>query len=105
MNIIYNTIIPLKGFKCINLFGVLFTRKGETLSERNIQHEYIHTLQMKELLYIGFYLWYILEWIFRLFLQGNAYRNISFEKEAYCNESNKKYICSRKKFAWTNYFK
>lgn len=42
MKIIYNTIIPLKGFKCINLFGVLFTRKGETLSERNIQHEYIH---------------------------------------------------------------
>ena len=27
MKIIYNNIIPFKGFKCINLFGVLFARK------------------------------------------------------------------------------
>ena len=30
MKVIYNKIIPLKGYKCINLFGVLFVRKGCT---------------------------------------------------------------------------
>jgi len=28
MKIIYNNIIPFKGYKGINLFGVLFVRKG-----------------------------------------------------------------------------
>ena len=45
-----------------------------------------HTAQMKEMLYIFFYLWYVVEWIIRLFMKGNAYRNISFEREAYSNE-------------------
>jgi hypothetical protein len=41
---------------------------------------------MKELLYIGFYVWYVIEWVFNLFKYCDrmvAYRNISFEKEAY----------------------
>ena len=34
MKVIYNNIIPFKGFKCINLFGVLFVRKGCFMNER-----------------------------------------------------------------------
>lgn len=42
--IIYNNIIPFKGFDAINLFGVIFARKeyGE-LSDKVINHEKIHT--------------------------------------------------------------
>jgi hypothetical protein len=40
---------------------------------------------MKEILYIPFYLWYGVEWLIKLFYKGNAYRNLSFEREAYDN--------------------
>ena len=65
----------------------------------------IHTAQMKEMLYIFFYLWYVAEWIFRLFMKGNAYRNISFEREAYANEEHVIYLEDRERFAWIKYLK
>ena len=49
MKIIINNILPPKGFKCINLFGILFCRKQ--LNKIDINHETIHTKQMQELLY------------------------------------------------------
>ena len=97
--IIENNIIPFKGYKAINLFGIIFLRKGQTLSGIDYNHEMIHTKQMKELLYIFFYLLYFLEWLVRLFINKNAYRNISFEKEAYAHENNFKYLNHRKHFA------
>lgn len=99
MKIIYNSIIPFPGFLAINLFGILFVRKGGKVSDIVLNHEEIHTAQMKELGYIGFYLIYIIEWLVRLFMSGNAYRNISFEKEAYANERNLEYLDSRKHYA------
>ena len=54
---------------------------------------------MKELLFIFFYIIYFLEWIVRLFINKNAYRSISFEKEAYSNEDNLEYLKTRKHFA------
>lgn len=54
MKIIYNSIIPFKGFAAINLFGILFVRKGIKISEEMINHEAIHTSQMKEMLYVFF---------------------------------------------------
>lgn len=103
MKIIYNNIIPFKGFKCINLFGVLFVRKGCFMSEEDLNHERIHTAQMKEMLYVGFYVWYFIEWLIRLFVKGNAYRNLWFEKEAYSNEDNLTYLATRPRFAWWKY--
>ena len=52
------------------------------------KHEKIHIAQQKEMLVIPFYLWYFIEWLVRLFKKGNAYQNISFEREAYVNEYN-----------------
>lgn len=72
MKIIYNDIIPVKGFKAINLFGVLFVRNGFRMSDVDINHEEIHTAQMKELLYIGFYLLYVLEWLCKLLVYWNG---------------------------------
>ena len=88
----------------INLFGVLLT-KGE-LSRVDLNHEEIHTAQMKELLYVGFYLWYVLEWLIRLLQYGfsqKAYANISFEREAYLHQRDTGYLSRRKRFSWVRY--
>lgn len=104
MKIIYNSIIPFKGFIAMNLFGFLFVRKElkSRMNETVIQHEQIHTAQMKELLYIFFYIIYGLEWLILLCKYDSshkAYRNISFEKEAYANQSVPNYLQNRKHYA------
>ena len=96
MKIVRNHLIPFKGFIAINLFGVLFARHEAYISETVLNHEEIHTAQMKEL---GYVLFYLIEWLIRLFLPGNAYRNISFEREAYENQHYKFYLECREKFA------
>lgn len=100
MKIIYNNFIPFKGFLAINLFGVMFVRgTWRDLNARVLNHEKIHTAQMRELGYLPFYLLYLLEWLIRLLGKGNAYRNISFEREAYANDSNPQYLSSRRRWA------
>ncbi|SHG35372.1 hypothetical protein [Dysgonomonas macrotermitis] len=55
MKIIYNTILPIKGYIAINLFGIIFARKEyNPLKAALVNHETIHTAQMKELLYLFF---------------------------------------------------
>ena len=100
MKIIRNKYIPFQGFKAINLFGILFVRGNARIDERTIRHEAIHTAQMKEMLYIFFYLWYVVEWLIRLFMKGNAYRNISFEREAYKHQNELDYANLRNRFEW-----
>lgn len=111
MKIIYNNLIPFKGFIAINLFGVLFVRneykerfESEGFATTTLNHESIHTEQIKELGYIFFYIWYLIEWLLRLPF-GNAYYNISFEREAYANEKNKKYLQTRKRYSFLKYMK
>lgn len=105
MKIIYNNMIPFRGFIATNLFGILFVRKKYKgkINARILNHESIHTRQMKELLYVFFYILYVAEWVIRLFMPGNAYRNLSFEREAYTNEDRDNYLQSRKRFAFTRF--
>lgn len=101
MKVIYNRQIPFKGYKCVNLFGVLFVREGCTMTATDYNHEAIHTAQMKELLYVPFYLLYVLEWLWHLICLRDtkeAYRTISFEREAYAHEDDAGYLKTRKKF-------
>ena len=103
MKQIVNNIIPFKGFAAINICGILFVRKKQT-SEVLLRHEEIHTKQMQELLYLFFYVAYLFEWLFRLLftkdsLSHQAYRNTSFEKEAYAHQDDKGYLEKRKHFA------
>lgn len=105
MIIIRNKIIPFgKKYYAINLFGILFA-KGPC-NKIVVNHEMIHTAQIKELLYVFFYLAYILEWIYRI-LQfrklHEAYLNISFEREAYANQNNLKYLENRRRFSFLKY--
>ena len=101
MKVVYNRVIPFKGYKCVNLFGVLFVREGCTMTATDYNHEAIHTAQMKELLYVPFYLLYVLEWLWHLVRLRDAkaaYRAIRFEKEAYAHEDDADYLNTRKKF-------
>lgn len=107
MKTIRNKLIPFKGFKAVNLFGVIFVREEffplDAVEER---HEMIHTRQMREMLYAGFYVWYLAEWLIRLLLCFNfkqAYRGISLEREARCNEAYKGYQYFRRHYAWLKY--
>ena len=103
MKIIRTKYIPVRGFSAINLLGVLFVHPGVYLSQELINHERIHTAQMLEMLVVGFYVWYIAEWLIRLPMRGRAYSNISFEREAYENMHDPNYLLSRRHFAWRKY--
>lgn len=102
MRVIRNRYIPFKGFKAINLLGVVFVREEAEMTDADFNHEAIHTAQMRELGYIGFYLCYLVEWLWRM-SEGRssqrAYHAISFEKEAYAHEEEPDYLASRKPFA------
>lgn len=60
---------------------------------------------MKEMGYIFFYIWYFIEWLIRLCISKNAYRSISFEREAFDNDQNLNYLDSRKSYYWIKYIK
>ena len=102
---IRNKYIPFQGYKAMNLFGVLFVRGSARIDDITLNHEKIHTAQIKELWYVFFYLWYVTEWLIRLFMKGNAYRNISFEREAYDNQYDLDYLKSRKRFDFIKYLR
>lgn len=72
--------------------------KGEQKTHR---HESIHLQQIIELGIVLFYLWYFIEWAIKLFIYGKqAYRNISFEREAYNNDLDVDYLKNRKRYNW-----
>lgn len=101
MKVIYNKVIPFKGYKCVNLFGVLFVREGCTMSAADFNHEAIHTAQMKELLYVPFYVLYVLEWLLlwaKFHDAHTAYRHISYEVEAYLFQADADYLKTRPKY-------
>lgn len=107
MKIVENNILPFGGYLAVNIFGILFIRKGtrDKISSKVINHEAIHSAQIKEMLYIFFYLWYGIEYFVRLFQHGDEYLSISLEREAYDNEDNLEYLKSRRHFSWFKYVK
>lgn len=103
----YSWFLP-KGYVAIMLVWWLIVKNGVQVTSRLINHEEIHSKQQKEMLILFFFLWYGLEFLFRLCQYGNwdkAYRNISFEREAYANQYNIAYLSNRKRFAWFKYLK
>ncbi len=85
----------------------ILVKPGTILKESDILHETIHWEQEKETLIIGFYLWYILEFLIRWIISGfkwkKSYKAISFEKEAYEGEKNPEYLTTRKHYNWIKY--
>lgn len=105
MKIIYNRLIPFgRNFLAINLFGVLFAKSP--CDSVTINHEEIHTRQMRELLYLPFYVAYVVEWLFRLAQYRDfmkAYAAISFEREAYANQRDLGYLRRRRPYSFLKY--
>lgn len=105
MKIIHNKWIPFgRGMYAINLFGIIFTKQH--LTRIDVNHEYIHTLQQRELLFVFFFLLYVTEWIVRVIQTKSlikGYLRISFEREAYENQRQLDYRETRKIFAWRKY--
>ena len=99
-------LIP-KGYVAITFFPfIILLNKDCGKDIVLINHEKIHLRQQLELLLVLFYLWYIIEFVIKLFIYkdwGLAYRNISFEREAYDNETNLLYIQKRPIWAFLKY--
>jgi len=71
-----------------------------------INHEKIHLRQQAELLVVPFYIMYLTEYVVRLLQYKNsheAYRNISFEREAYEREGDLFYLKDRKLWSFIKY--
>ena len=99
---IVNRYIPFRTFAAVNIFGLIFVKKGYKFTEADLRHELIHTRQMRELLFIPFYIVYFGEWLVRLIQYRSllrAYFNVSFEREAYAMQEDLNYKYKRKKFA------
>ena len=124
LKIICNKWIPIKGFSATTVFGTIFRREelcGRPISQTTQNHEGIHVCQSEDFIpnkkdnefiwfinWVIFYLLYIIEWIFKVicnifYWKIRAYRSISFEQEAYSNQTNLGYQEIRKRWAWTRY--
>lgn len=108
----YTKVIILKGIRLPKISGIalwpFILLKHKRPSKTIINHEKIHLRQQLEMLILPFYVWYLTEWFLLLIQYKNldaAYRNISFEKEAYENESNLKYLSNRRFWSFTRYIK
>ena len=99
-------IIPQKSrWIGLTIWPFLIKKKGYTFTDIQLNHERIHAQQQKEMLLIPFFACYLLEWIFRAITGQKAYRNLSFEREAYANEKNLDYIKGRRFWSWLKYLK
>ena len=90
----------------ITLYPFVLIGSRTRLTRRLVVHERIHLLQQLEMLIIPFYLCYLLEYGYRLIYYRNrykAYRNISFEREAYGQDGNSRYLKQRSFWAWLRY--
>lgn len=136
MKIVYNYIIPLKGYVAMCVFPFIFVRKdAQHLTVTEMNHEEIHCAQQKEThitalfllvvlrLVTGLFSWwwvlvfplvyfavygleYVVRWILYGFNHEEAYRNISFEQEAYLMQSHLTYPKNRRHFfSWRFLFK
>ena len=127
--VIINRFIPFGGYKALAILPFVFVRKDVLFSVYDKNHECIHIEQQKEvmpfalvtavimsiygcgwcsLLALALYFWlYAAEYMVRLVIYGfnmrEAYRNISFEQEAYMNDKNMAYLDFRSQYAWIRY--
>ena len=129
--VIYNDIIPFKGYKAITILPFIFARNSaKWLKDYVLNHETIHLRQQIEVLIASaaviaalilifgwswwwmltsfgvYYAGYVAEWLIRWAVchdRNLAYKNIAFEQEAYLNEHDMTYLKNRKLFAWVEY--
>lgn len=104
--IVFKYLTP-RGFRGFTFYPFVFMAdKDDKLNKVFINHERIHIRQQIEMLIIPFYIWYIIEYLFRLIHYKDkfiAYKNISFEREAYAKEKDLNYVKQRSFWVFLNY--
>ena len=107
MILISNYLVP-KGYVGITIFPFIVLKRESLKRDKTlVHHEQIHLRQQLEVLVIPFYLIYCIEFLVRLIQYGSwtsAYRNISFEREAFENESDFTYLKKRSFWNFMHYF-
>lgn len=106
MILIAKFLVP-KGYLGITLYPFIVLKQSAFKHNKVlINHEKIHLRQQLELLVLPFFIWYALEFLLRLIQYRQwqtAYRNISFEREAYQHEANFNYLKGRPFFGFLRY--
>lgn len=104
--IVFKYFLP-KGYRGLTLFPFVFvTNAADKKDAVFVNHERIHIRQQLELLIVPFFIWYFLEYLFRLLQlkdRRKAYRAISFEREAYENEKDLGYLKRRSFWEFLRY--
>lgn len=105
--IIFSKYLFHKNFNAIAIWPFIIL-ESKDLGTDNIliYHEKIHLQQQKEMLFLLFFIWYILEFLVKLFVYKNTmitYRNLSFEREAYDHENDLNYLHNRKFWNFLKY--
>ena len=104
--IVFKYLTP-RGFRGLTLFPFVFMAdKDDKLNAVFINHEKIHIKQQVELLVLPFYIWYFIEFMLRWIQYKNtfiAYKNISFEREAYAKEKDLNYLKKRSLWRFLKY--
>lgn len=99
MKIVYNRLLPFKGYRAMAFFGIILARKEcRPLSVTDIRHEWIHKAQAKD---CGGWLWFYLRYIGYWIRTG--YRSNPFEREAFANDDIAGYLERRPANAWKQY--
>lgn len=106
--IVTKYLLP-KGYRGLTFFPFVFVK--HRLDKENvffINHERIHIRQQLELLVLPFLIWYFFEFCLRWIYYRNwdlAYKNISFEREAYANEKKLDYLKLRSFWGFLKYIR
>jgi len=91
----------------IVIFPFIFLKVKHRDNKTIINHEKIHIRQQAECLLVFFWIVYFSQYgwlkLIKRMDHKTAYRNISFEKEAYSNQKNFSYLKNRKLFSWIKY--
>lgn len=107
MILISKRIFPDR-FEGLTLWPVIILKHDDLKEDQVLlNHERIHLKQQMELFILPFYILYFIEWIIGIVKYKDshlAYRNISFEREAYQNEDNLDYLKERSFFSFLKYF-
>ena len=98
MILVSKYLVP-KGYAGLAFFPFVFLKYKKLKQDAFfINHEKIHLRQQIEMLVVFFYLFYVVEFLIRFYQYKTwhlAYRNISFEREAYVNEQDVAYLNTR----------
>jgi len=104
--IVAKYLIP-KGYRGMAVFPFVLVKYAfDKMNKTFVNHEKIHLRQQLEMLILPFFIWYFLEYLIRLIQYKNAalaYQNISFEREAYANETDFNYLKNRTFFQFLKY--